>query len=160
MNKGLPMTFKQRVIVWGILLVVAFGLGFWLGYGQVRSLRSDLQRTQLDLAAAQERIRELEYEARLAELRHLAALMYAETNRQNYEVASNYSTRYFNELRRAADASENPEIRNALEELLETRDPVTAELARGRAAALDYVQALFFRTHEATRTQEESNSSR
>lgn len=160
MNKDYQMTFKQRMIVWVLLLAVVFGAGFWLGYQQVRSLRPELRTAESDLAKAQVRINELEYQARLAQIRQLAALMYAETHRQNYDVAANYSTRYFNELRRAADVAENPTVRNALEELLNTRDTITAELARAGPSALDYVQALFLKTNEATTTEQQPDTAR
>lgn len=146
------METRTKLIVWAVLFVAGFLLGFVPQYVKKGEVEAELRRAQEVLDNAKQTIEGLQFSAKLAETRDLAAMMYVETVRQNYGVATEFSTRYFNLLREATDLSRDPEQKAALEELLASRDSIISILARGDAAAVPEIRDLLLRTHTVTKT--------
>ena len=86
-----------------------------------------------------------------AELRDLIALAYIQANQKNYGLAAETSSQFFNRAREVASQTQDASRRKALEDLLASRDKVTAQLAKGDAAVMGDLLELFNKTRQATR---------
>lgn len=63
-------------------------------------------------------------------------MMYLEVVQRNYGKAGEYAREVFDQAQQIASSTEDSTLRNLLRDTLATRDQVTAELAKGDAAAL------------------------
>jgi len=133
------MTAKQKTVIGLVMLVLVFLLGFMPQYLEKRPL-------QRELAISIEKLK-------LSELRDLAGLMLLEGLRQNYGVARHYSSQYFDKLREISEQAENSTLKAALQELLSSRDAVTAALSKADPASASQLQAIFAKTQTATKAQ-------
>ena len=133
------MTAKQKTVIGLVMLVLVFLLGFMPQYLEKRQL-------QRELAISIEKLK-------LSELRDLAGLMLLEGLRQNYGVARDYSSQYFDKLRETSEQAENSTLKTQLQELLDSRDTVTAALSKADPASASQLQAIFAKTQTATKAQ-------
>ena len=133
------MTAKQKTVIGLVILVLVFLLGFMPQYLEKRQL-------QRELAISIEKLK-------LSELRDLAGLMLLEGLRQNYGVARDYSSQYFDKLREISEQAENSTLKAALQELLSSRDAVTAALSKADPASASQLQEIFVKTQAATKVQ-------
>ena len=127
---------RNRFVIWFIVVVVVFLAGFVPEYLSARRLTNELSRV------AQEN--------RYAELRDQAGLVYFLASQKNYGLAGSAATRFF---ARAGEAASQMHDRNAgkpLQDLLNLRDKITAELAKGDPVALNDLQTLYVNTRRAT----------
>src|SRR5437763_10811175 len=99
------MTTQQKTIGGLAVLVLVFLLGFVPQYREKR-------RIQSELAISTEKLR-------MSELRDLAGMMLLETLRQNYGLARDYSSQYFEKLRQVSEQLENSTLKMPLQELLD-----------------------------------------
>jgi len=76
------------------------------------------------------------------ELRDLVSLAYFQASQKNYGLAAQTSTQFFSRVQQM----EGP----AYQEILGYRDKITAELAKGDAAAISDLQTLYLKTRAAT----------
>ncbi len=127
---------RNKIIIGAIVLVAAFLLGFIPQFARARRLEGELRAARQASAGA--------------ELRDLAGLAYVQASQKNYGLAAGTSGRFFNRAREAAGQSANASGRKALEEILSSRDRITAELAKGDASVLTDLQDLFLKTRQAT----------
>jgi hypothetical protein len=126
---------KNRIIFAGVLLILAFLVGFLPGYAKG-------QRQEKEL-------REARQENRLAQ-RDLACLAYLQASQKDYGLAAGTSTRLFERTREVASQTLDSADRKSLEDLLSLRDPITAKLATGDSGVLNELQALLVKTRQAT----------
>jgi hypothetical protein len=136
---GEDMTAQQKTVTGLVILVLVFLLGFVPQYLEKRQIQSEL-------AISSEKLK-------LSELRDLAAMMLLEVLRQNYGVARDYSSQYFEKLRETSEQVENSTVKTSLQELLNSRDTVTAALSKADPASASQLQAIFAKTQAATKTQ-------
>ena len=85
-----------------------------------------------------------------AELRDLAGLAYFQANQKNYGIAAGTAQRFFNRVREVANQTPDASARKSYEDLLISRDKITAELAKGDAGVMGDLQDLFVKTRRAT----------
>ena len=135
---------RVHVTLWVVLLVGGFLLGFVPEYLKNRELRSQLQDPQKTISS-------LKLQVQLAELRDTASLVLLELSRQNYGLARDYFGQYYEKLKEAAEAVQDPALKKSLEDLQATREPITSQLAAATAASLTAWQPVFLKTFEATR---------
>ena len=138
------MTTKAKIVLWLTLLIAAFLFGLVPQYLQKQQLRGEL-------IAANERMGSVERNLKMAELRDLAGLMLLEVLRHNYGSAKDYSSSYFDKVRKAAENPQNESQKKGLEEILANQDSLTSALAQADPASLSQVQMLAARTYEITR---------
>ena len=105
---------KNKVIIAAIALIAVFLVGFIPPYVKANRLENELRQTRQDGAGA--------------ELRDLIALAYAQANQKNYGLASETSGRFFNRVREVASQTQDVSRRKALDDLLTSRDKITAQL--------------------------------
>jgi hypothetical protein len=128
--------WSTRILFACVLLILTFLAGFVPGYAKA-------QRHEREL-------REARQENRLGQLRDLAALAYLQANQKDYGLAAGTSTRFFDRTRLVADQTLDANQKRSVEELLSSRDTVTAKLATADSGVLLDLQALLVRTRQAT----------
>ena len=133
------MTAKQKTVTGLVTLVLVFLLGFVPQYLEKR-------RIQGELAISIEKLK-------MSELRDLAGMMLLEGLRQNYGIARDYSSQYFEKLRETSGQMENSTLKTSLQELLSSRDTVTASLSKADPASVSQLQTIFAKTQAATKAQ-------
>ncbi|HXK61893.1 MAG TPA: hypothetical protein PLP42_18550 [Acidobacteriota bacterium] len=146
------MTRGKSVLIVAVLIAVAFLSGLLLGYWQGGDTRASLRVAERDRDS-------LQVQVRMCRLRDLAALMYVETTRRNYGLASEYAGRYFDEVRDLGQAqlSAMPShVRDSMSDLLARRDAISQGLARSEPGATQQVQALFLDTFHRTQLEDAS----
>ena len=119
-----------------VLLLVAFLAGFIPQYAKGKRLERELG--------------EARQENSLAQLRDLAGLAYLQASQKDYGLAGGTTTRFFNRTREVANQTADSSGRKLLEDLLNLRDQITGELARGDPAAVNDLQTLLVKTRQAT----------
>jgi hypothetical protein len=136
---GEDMTAKHKTVTGLVILVVVFLLGFVPQYLEKRQIQSEI-------AISSEKLK-------MSELRDLAGMMLLEVLRQNYGVARDYSSQYFDKLRNTSEQVENSTLKTSLQELLNSRDTVTAALSKADPDSASQLQAMFAKTQAATKAQ-------
>ena len=128
---------KNKAVTAVIALVVVFLAGFVPQYVKVNQLDAELRQARQTCTSA--------------ELRDLAGLRYVQANQKNYGIAAGIATRFFNRVREVS--SQTPEAnanKKMYEDLLISRDKITAQLAKGDPGVMGDLQDLFVRTRKAT----------
>lgn len=132
---------KNKIIVAAVALAAVFLVGFVPQYQKANRLENELRQSRQETAGA--------------EIRDVIALAYVQANQKNYGLAAETTSRFFNQVRALANQTQDANRRKALEDLLALRDRVTAELAKGDAAATGDLQDLFGKTRQSTRISSE-----
>jgi hypothetical protein len=78
-------------------------------------------------------------------------MMYLEVVQRNYGKAGEYSREVFDQAQRIASSTEDPTLRNLLRDTLATRDQITADLAKGDAAALSEIQPVLSKLEQTAK---------
>jgi hypothetical protein len=129
---------KNKIIVAAIAMVAVFLVGFVPQYVKVNRLENELRQSRQENAGAQ--------------LRDLIGLAYVQANQKNFGLGAETTSRFFSRVHEIANQTPDASSRKVLEDLLTLRDRVTAELAKGDAAAMGDLQELFVKTQQATRS--------
>ena len=129
---------KNKTIVAAIALITVFLVGFVPQYVKVNRLENELRQSR--------------QEATGAELRDLIGFAYVQASQKNYGLAAETSSRFFNRVREVANQTQDANRRKVLEDLLASRDSVTAALAKGDAAVMGDLQQLFVKARQVTRS--------
>jgi hypothetical protein len=135
---------RQKLILWFLLLLTGFVIGFILPY-------SRLQRVHDDLSAATKQLASCKSSQRLAQLRDTTTMMYLEVVQKNYGKASEYAAGVFDQAQQIASITDDPALRTLLREVLVTRDQITADLAKGDPSALSEIQRLLANLEQTTK---------
>jgi hypothetical protein len=126
----------NKALISAIVLVVAFLGGFLPQYAKVNRLDTELRQARLGNTSA--------------ELRDLVGLAYFQANQKNYGIAAGTTLRFFNRVREVASQTPDANARRTYEDLLMSRDKISAELAKGDAGVMGDLQDLFVKTRRAT----------
>jgi len=126
---------RQKLVLWFLLVLTAFLIGFILQY-------SRLQRVQDDLSASTKQLGSCKSSPQLAQLRDTTTMMYLEVVQKNYGKAGEYSGEVFDQAQQIASSTDDPALRTLLREVLVTRDQITADLAKGDPSTLSEIQRL------------------
>jgi len=124
---------RHKLVLWFVLLIAGFLVGFILQYAR-------LQRLQEELSASSKRLVSCQSSEQLTQLRDTATMMYLEAVEKSYGKSGVYSKKFFDQAQRIVGSVEDPALRNLLHDILATRDQTTADLAKGDAAALSGMQ--------------------
>lgn len=126
----------MKIIVVVVLLLVAFSGGFLPQYVKGKRLERELG--------------EAKRENSLAQLRDLAGLAYLQASQKDYGLAGGTSTSFFNRTREVVNQTPDSSDRKPLEDLLNLRDQITGQLARGDPGVVNDLQTLLVKTRRAT----------
>ena len=135
---------RSKLVLWFLLLLAGFLVGFILQY-------SRLQRVQQELSASTKQLGSCQSSQQLAQLRDTATMMYLEVVQKNYGKAGEYSREVFDQAQQIANSTEDSALRNLLRDTLATRDQVTADLAKGDAAALSETQLVLAKLEQTAK---------
>jgi hypothetical protein len=134
----------RKLALWFVLLIVGFLTGFILQYCQTAAGTAGtvcLDKT-IGLLSGQRRI--------------VAASRHSDRDvsggcAKNYGKAGAYSKEFFDQAQRIQSSTEDPALRNLLRDTLATRDQITADLAKGDAAALSEIQPLLSKIEQTAK---------
>ena len=126
---------SRKLVLWFVLLIVGFLTGFILQYAR-------LQQAQQELSASTKQLGFCQAGEQLSQLRDTSTAMFLEALQKNYGKAGEDSKEFFDQAQRIQSSTGDPALRNLLRDTLATRDQITADLAKGDAAALSEIQAL------------------
>ena len=135
---------RPKVVLWFLLLLVGFLFGFILQY-------SRLLRVQKELSNSTRQLKSCQSSQQLSQLRDTATMMYLEVVQKNYGKAGEYSSQVFDKAQQIANSTKDSALRNLLREATATRDQVTADLAKGDAAALSEVQLVLSKLEQTAK---------
>jgi hypothetical protein len=135
---------RSKLVLWFLLLLAGFLVGFILQY-------SRLHRVQQELSASTKQLGSCQSSQQLAQLRDTATMMYLEAVQKNYGKAGEYSKEVFDQAQQIANSTEDSALRNLLRDTLATRDQVTANLAKGDAAALSETQLVLSKLEQTAK---------
>jgi hypothetical protein len=133
-----------KLVLWFALLIAGFLTGFILQYARV-------QRLQQELSASTKQLGSCQSSEQLSQLRDTATMMYLEVVQKNYGKAGEYSKEFFDQAQRIVSSTEDPALRNLLRDTLTTRDQITADLAKGDAAALSEIQLVLSKLEQTAK---------
>lgn len=135
---------RHKLVVWFLLLFAGFLFGFVLQY-------SRLHRVQQELSATTKQLGSCQSGEQLSQLRDTATMMYLEAVQKNYGKAGEYSKEFFDHAQRIVSNMDDPSLRNLLRDTLASRDQITADLAKGDAAALSEIQPVLSKLEQAAK---------
>jgi hypothetical protein len=126
---------KNKAIIGAIVLVAVFLAGFLPQYVKANRLDNELRQARQGYTSA--------------EIRDLAGLAYVQANQKNYGIAAGTTARFFSRVREVANQTPDSTAKKSLEDLLVSRDKITAELAKGDAGVMGDLEELFAKTRQA-----------
>jgi len=135
---------RRKLVFWVVLLIVGFLAGFILQYAR-------LQQAQQELSASSKQLGSCQVGEQLSQLRDTATVMFLEAVQKNYGKAGEDSKEFFDQAQRIQSSTGDPVLRNLLRDTLATRDQITADLAKGDAAALSEIQALLSKIEQTAK---------
>ncbi|MFY9561946.1 MAG: hypothetical protein WAQ52_17060 [Terriglobales bacterium] len=135
---------RRKLVLWFVLWIAGFLTGFILQYAR-------LQRVQTELSATTKQLGSCQSSEQLSHLRDTATMMYLEAAQKNYGKAGEYSKEFFDQAQRIVSSTEDPALRNLLRDTLATRDHITADLAKGDAAALSEIQPVLSKLEQTAK---------
>jgi hypothetical protein len=133
-----------KLVLWFALLIAGFLTGFLLQYARV-------QRIQQELSASTKQLGSCQSSEQSSQLRDTATMMYLEVGQKNYGKAGEYSKEFFDQAQRIVSSTEDAALRNLLRDTLTTRDQITADLAKGDAAALSEIQLVLSKLEQTAK---------
>ena len=129
---------RNRVIIAATILVVGSWRRFVPQYIKVRGLEAELRQAREGNVSG--------------DLRDLVGLAYVQANQKNYGIAAATSARYFNRVREVSNQTTDANLKKTLEGLINSRDTITAALAKGDAGVMADLGDLFAKARTATGT--------
>jgi len=135
---------RRKLVLWFVLLIAGFLTGFILQY-------SRLQRVQQELSASTKQLGSCQSSEQYSQLRDTATMMYLETVQKNYGKAGEYSKEFFDQAQRIVSSTDDSALRTLLHNTLATRDQITADLAKGDAAALSEIQQVLSKLEQTAK---------
>ena len=134
----------RKLVLWFALLIAGFLTGSILQYARV-------QRVQQELSASTKQLGSCQSSEQLSQLRDTATMMYLDAVQKNYGKAGEYAKEFFDQAQRIVSSTEDAALRNLLRDTLTTRDQITADLAKGDAAALSEIQPLLSKLEQTAK---------
>ena len=135
---------RRKLVLWSVLSIAGFLIGFILQY--VR-----LQRVQQELSASTKQLGSCQFSEQLSQLRDTATMMFLEAVQKNYGKAGEHSKQFFDQAQLIVSSNEDPALPTLLRDILGNRDQITADLAKGDAAALSEIQLVLSKLEQAAK---------
>ena len=135
---------QRKLVLWFVLLIVGFLAGLILQYAR-------LQQAQQELSASTKQLGSCQASEQLSQVRDTATAMFLEAVQKNYGKAGEHSKEFFDQAQRIQSSTADPVLRDLLRDTLATRDQITADLAKGDAAALSDIQLLLSKIEQTAK---------
>jgi len=78
-------------------------------------------------------------------------MMYLEVVQKNYGKSGEYAKEFFDQAQQIASGTDEPALRTLLRDTLAARDQITADLAKGDAAALSAIQLVLSKLEQTAK---------
>jgi hypothetical protein len=130
---------KNRLLLYAIVLVVVFLLGFVPQYLKSYRLTAEVQT--------------LSWQNKVGAARDLIGLTFLELSKNNFGVAAQHASQFFNQIRLLNGEAIEPAQRDLLQQIGAQRDAVTAGLAQADPAVRAPVQEIFSQMHQLSAPQ-------
>ena len=128
-------------ILFLLLLAAAYVAGYWPQHRKFREAQDNSNAVSARLTDAESRLR-------LCKLQNDLIALVRKTAEKNYGEAQAFSTKFFDQVLAEARQTENQKWKSSLESILQSRDAVTAALAKGDSSARDLLLPLEKTLHE------------
>lgn len=128
---------RNNLILWLCLFVVGFLMGFVPQYSRARRFEQEVATSTAQLETFQ--------------LRDAATLMYLEATQRNYGISGDDASRFFDQAQRLASSTQDAALHNVLLEILQLRDQITSDLAKGNAAVVSEMPPLLLKVEQGTK---------
>ncbi len=135
------MSTKGKFILGALVILGSFLLGFVPELREAWRLQAEIAETRAQLAQSQ-------LQVRIDKLGNIAGRMVLEGLHQNYGVAQELATQYFDGLTQLASETEDPALKMSLSSLLGERDSITAGLTQANPLVLRDLQSLLGQTYD------------
>jgi len=126
---------SKKLVLSLILLIAAYLAGLVPPYMKAR-------RLQEQMSASAKQLQSCQFGEQLSKLRDHAALMYLAVTQKNFGIAAEHARQFFDQAQQVSSTAQNEAVRSALQEVLASRDEVTADLSKGDAAVVGLTQSL------------------
>lgn len=153
------MSYAIITMTLAAVFVVGFLVGFLPGRTERIELSAQNGRLQQQSAALrpqlsdlQQRVRKLQADLELAELRGTVGLMSQRANGNNFGAAAELSGGFFDGIRESIAKTDNPALKNNLRKILDRRDAVTVGLAQANPAVKEQLAEIYAEFFEARRS--------
>jgi len=133
---------RHKLVLWFVLLIAGFLVGFILQYAR-------LQRLQEELSASSKRLVSCQSSEQLTQLRDTATMMYLEAAQKNYGLAGEYAKEFFDQAQRIVSSTEDLALGNLLRDSLATRAQITGDLAKGETPVLSEIRSILSKLQTA-----------
>jgi type II secretory pathway pseudopilin PulG len=114
----------RRVLIVIVLMALSFAGGYLVERGRSADAQAKLAAASTQLSMAQATIQ-------LYQLQGQLLTLIQETGSNNYGDAAARSTKFFDDVRAESTRTTEPDVKSALESVLNQRDAVTTALAKG-----------------------------
>jgi hypothetical protein len=132
---------RKRLVLSLILLIAAYLAGLLPPYMKARRLDAQMSASATQLQSCR-------YGEQLSRLRDEAALMYVGVTQKNYGIAAEHATQLFNQAQQMSSTTQNAAVTRALQEILASRDEITADLSKGDAGVLGPAQSVLLKIND------------
>jgi hypothetical protein len=126
---------RKRLVLSLILLIAAYLGGLVPPYLKARRLEEQV-------SAGVRQLQSCQFNQQLSYVRDDAALLYLAVTQKNYGIAAEHAKQLFDQAQQVSNTAQNQAVRSALQEVLASRDEVTADLSKGDAAVVGLTQSL------------------
>ncbi len=135
---------RNKLILWAILVLAGFLVGFFIEYPRLTQARAQLSSAEGQIAS--ERLN-----VETTRLRETAALIYFEVARRNYGSAADLANRFFSDAATLSTQTNDAALRTALDKAMQLRDPMMTGLAKADPQVLATAQDLVSVTQQQSR---------
>jgi len=129
---------QRKLAVWLGLIIAGFLCGYILQHTTLHRLQQELTGSTNQLASCRSG-------EQSSDLRDTATMMYLEVVQKNYGRAGEYSKEFFDQAQRIVSSTNDSVLRKVLGDTLAARDQITADLAKGKDAALPEIQSVLLK---------------
>lgn len=119
---------RGKLIAFVIGVLVAALPLLYQGWQMQQSFSEAQTSLETQVETLQGRVSDLEQQLRISRLRNQLGTLIFEVQNQNFGRARELSTSFFNDVADAATGVEDTQLRSQLEEILQRRDELTADL--------------------------------
>lgn len=132
---------RKRLVLSLILLLAAYLAGLLPPYMKARRLAEQM-------AASGRQLQSCHDGEQLSRLRDDAALMYLAATQKNYGIAAEHAKQFFDQSQQVSSTTQNERLRKTLQEILASRDEITADLSKGDAAVVAPAQSVLLKVQD------------
>lgn len=134
---------KATVLIIVVLAVIAFLGGYVPMYLKNQDLGRALHDSEQQVERAQDELARVQRRLDVARLRNELGMMIIQLEGRDFEAVKARSTKFFNDLRQTAFATQDSALREALMAMLDQRDEITSDLTSQNPETVAKLRTLY-----------------